>query len=408
MRIFKIYFLVIAITYVCRVVAFQNIHNKWKFKQGSIKFSDKSSIERESNTFFQDEPLNLNSFCDINDKVSHTFPSATDEAEYIKENNNNNINVIGKIERSQFDVNALNNKTEEVLIVFLDKILGSKIRRKLWTKLDYMHIHSSSGVIFIAGGLIWLVLSHLRLSNLISQNHDIDFTILDGILVAEYESPIIFCILFAGIINAMSAIPMAKFTNRKGYDVTDLKANGFIWGGTGLTSMCIWASLWFSNNNHDKTLDFWFVSLWSFICVISTWNWESMLRFNFEGSINDKSKPKNFSEKTLLYRLASWPNLSQIPFIMNIAIGGQEWFDRVLIDFPGQRAPLFHYSVASAIGYALSMLCETLRDRKIISFRVDLFILTFSILFPMISVLTDVLILNGHATINPSYYWVYF
>ena len=42
----------------------------------------------------------------------------------------------------------------------------------------------------------------------------------------------------------------------------------------------------------------------------------------------------------------------------------------------------YHYSLGSALGYALSMFSETLRDRKLVTLEQDLAILLFTFLFP--------------------------
>jgi hypothetical protein len=52
-------------------------------------------------------------------------------------------------------------------------------------------------------------------------------------------------------------------------------------------------------------------------------------------------------------------------FIYSMCFGGEVWLAQVLELFPKMDVPLYHYGFASALGYALSMFSETLRDRKV-------------------------------------------
>jgi len=92
---------------------------------------------------------------------------------------------------------------------------------------------------------------------------------------------------------------------------------------------------------------------------------------------DDEAAEETLREKAILYRLASWPNLTQLAFVYNMASAdaATSWWAPVLARWPAERVPLFHYGMASAIGYALSMFSETLRDRKLVSLRVDLIVL---------------------------------
>jgi hypothetical protein len=112
-------------------------------------------------------------------------------------------------------------------------------------------------------------------------------------------------------------------------------------------------------------------------------------------------------EKAFLYRLASWPNLTQLLFVYNMAAADAEtsWLAPVLEKWPLERVPLFHYGLASAVGYSLSMFSETLRDRKLVSLRLDLIILVIGFVLPMVSVAVDGLVLGDDVTINPLDYW---
>merc|ERR1719198_2190539 len=87
-------------------------------------------------------------------------------------------------------------------------------------------------------------------------------------------------------------------------------------------------------------------------------------------------------QKKWLYRLASWPNLSQILFMLSIAIGGESWIVDIGEVYPDQMRLLYDYSFASMLGYSLSMFAETLRDRKLLSLTADFVILLLAVVVP--------------------------
>jgi hypothetical protein len=64
--------------------------------------------------------------------------------------------------------------------------------------------------------------------------------------------------------------------------------------------------------------------------------------------------------------------------------------------------------MASALGYALSMFSETLRDRKLVTLDQDLLILIIGFCFPMVSVIIDGLTYGSAVSINPAEYWALF
>ena len=68
----------------------------------------------------------------------------------------------------------------------------------------------------------------------------------------------------------------------------------------------------------------------------------------------------------------------------------------------------YHYGIASAMGYALSMFSETLRDRKLVTLEQDLLILIIGFCFPMVSVVIDGLTYGSAVTISPPEYWALF
>jgi|MDSY01.2.fsa_nt_gb hypothetical protein len=123
----------------------------------------------------------------------------------------------------------------------------------------------------------------------------------------------------------------------------------------------------------------------------------------FAGSSEDEMR-----KLALLYRLASWPNLTQLLFMWSVPLGGEPWLTRCVELWPLETIPLYHYSLASAMGYALSMLSETLRDRKLISLETDISILVLATFFPMGSVVLDKITYGESVTIVATDYWVLF
>ena len=276
------------------------------------------------------------------------------------------------------------------------------VRRRLWTRADFMHIHAVSGAYFLFLGIPWLLYSHVA-------------NLLDPSVPMETSSWFLTSLLVTGLVNALSAVPMSRFSSNKLLDLKDLKANGFTFGGTGLTCMCLYIAWWFSGDYPAFLLpfDIPIFLFWALICVSTTANWEIMLQQNFAanerktGKFSKVSKDE-MNKKAILYRLASWPNLTQLMFMYSIPFGGLGWLHAIEATHPMQNTPMYHYGIASAMGYALSMFSETLRDRKLVTLEQDLAILVIGFCFPMVSVLLDGLTYGSAVTISPLDYWVLF
>merc|ERR1719316_1683663 len=276
------------------------------------------------------------------------------------------------------------------------------VRRRLWTRADFMHIHSVSGAYFLFLGIPWLIYSHI-------------VNALDTSVPMQTSGPFLTSLLIAGLVNALSAIPMSRFSSDKMFDLKDLKANGFTFGGTGLTCMCLYIAWWFSGDYPDalRSFDIPIFFFWALVCVGTTANWETMLQQNFEANERETGKfakvsKKEMNQKAILYRLASWPNLTQLTFMYSIPFGGLAWLQQCEAQWPMQNTPMYHYGIASAMGYALSMFSETLRDRKLVTLEQDLLILIFGFAFPMVSVVVDGLTYGSAVTISPPEYWALF
>jgi len=311
------------------------------------------------------------------------------------------------------------------LSVLLEKTLGKKVKQRLWTKADFAHIHAVSGAIYLFIGIPWTIYTTIRH---FSEGGT------DAAMSENLSSVFLMFLIIQGAVNALSAIPMARFSSDKIFDLSDLKGLGFSMGGTGLTLMCLWASVWFAGDAYPDWLhglpDLAFFALWSFICIATTYNWETMLQQNMEGKEKTKKLTKaeanaagnrKFAtlkkngeeeladfEKSFLYRLASWPNLSQLLFLASPCFGGTAWLNRVTEVYPLQATLCYHYAFASALGYALSMFSETLRDRKLVTLRQDLIVLIIGTVYPMLLVVADAIAFGDKVTINPLDYWYIF
>ena len=208
------------------------------------------------------------------------------------------------------------------------------VRRRLWTRADFMHIHAVSGAYFLFLGIPWLFYSHI-------------VNAMDISVPMETSSWFLTSLMLSGLVNALSAVPMSRFTSNKIMDVKDLKANGFTFGGTGLTCMCLYIAYWFSGDYPDflRPFDIPMFLFWALVCLGTSVNWEVMLQQNFEanerttGKLSKLSKDE-MNKKAILYRVASWPNLTQLMFMYSIPFGGSAWLRAVQEQWPMQNTPM--------------------------------------------------------------------
>ena len=339
--------------------------------------------------------------------------------------------------------------------------------RRLWTKADFLHAHAISGTIFIPGATLWLIARVVD---------DFAGGSAEGYLAADSSLSLLLTV--AGVVNALTAIPMARFSSDKMFDLSDLKGNGFSLGGTGLTCMCAWMAWWFSGSYPALLhgIDAPLVVLFSLLCVATTVNWEVMVQQNFEGdgaeqrleaasatagaeasgrgggggaggatkktrqnrkfaaalkeelsSITADAQVDNDGEvaeamaaavvaktkqtievKKWLYRVASWPNLTQILFMSSIFLGSGPWLHNLDAAYPDQTRLLYDYAFSSMLGYSLSMFAETLRDRKLIGLEVDFAVLALGVFGPTGIFLIDAAASGAEAQWNPAEYWAIF
>ena len=88
----------------------------------------------------------------------------------------------------------------------VQKVFGKTVKQRLWTKADFMHINAVSGAIYLAAGIPWTLYTTFW-----------HFS-ADGIDLAQSENLSSFFLMFLalqGAVNAISAIPMARFSSNK-------------------------------------------------------------------------------------------------------------------------------------------------------------------------------------------------
>jgi len=83
------------------------------------------------------------------------------------------------------------------------------VRRRLWTRADFVHIHAVSGAYFLFLGIPWLLYSHV-------------VNALDTSVPMQTSSWFLTSLLLAGLVNALSAVPMSRFSSNKMLDLKDL------------------------------------------------------------------------------------------------------------------------------------------------------------------------------------------
>merc|ERR1719443_150570 len=168
-------------------------------------------------------------------------------------------------------------------LTFLDPT--GTVRKRLWTRADFMHIHAVTGAYFLFLGIPWLIYSHI-------------VNALDTSVPMQTSSWFLTSLLVAGLVNALSAVPMSRFSSNKMLDLKDLKANGFTFGGTGLTCMCLYIAWWFSGDYPMflRPFDIPIYFFWALVCIGTTVNWEIMRQQNFEANERETGKLSRVSK----------------------------------------------------------------------------------------------------------------
>ena len=304
--------------------------------------------------------------------------------------------------------------------------MGKGVRRwtrRLYTRQDRLNLHKLSGLWLITAGVPCAVMS-----------------LAAGFQASPLPAPmdtntaLLQSVLLAGALNGLTGIPMAGFQRIKTLDFSSMQTIrplGWLLQGTGMTTMHLWVTWWFSGAYPEQwhRFDALAVGFWALVIVGSTVQEEAQLQLELarfgdqNGDAAGRSELAGAGAGTkagaadgdldywttiVLFRLGSWPNLTQLPFLYSIACGSTVWLTTVSEAYPKQELMLFHFGLVSALGYAISIFAETLRARRLIDLRTDLIILTCCFTFPMFAVFLDALAYGSQVTINPLEYWLIF
>lgn len=284
----------------------------------------------------------------------------------------------------------------------------ARLRRALWTPLDVGHTHAVSGALFLAGALAWIAwVAHAQAAGAATPHAPI------------FGGEASLAVLAVGVWNGLSALPMASDARVASQDLDRYHALAFRWGGTAQLVACAWLCWWFSGlyPSVPRPVD-------AALCVASMSSIAWVVYFSEESirTVDRKVETGGFVhgrravtlskderiQLSALARLGSYPNVFQLPVLVNVFLGGRAWLDVALDKFPHQAALLHHYLFACAASYAITFFATTLRDRKLITIRQDLAMLATGTALPFLTMFADVSAFPGAATLNPLDYNVGF
>lgn len=284
----------------------------------------------------------------------------------------------------------------------------ARLRRALWTPLDVGHTHAVSGALFLAGAFAWIAwVAHAQAAGAAAPHAPI------------FGDEASLAVLAVGVWNGLSALPMASDERVASQDLDRYHALAFRWGGTAQLAACAWLCWWFSGlyPSVPRPVD-------AALCVASMSSIAWVVYFSEESirAVDRKVATGGFVhgrraatlskderiQLSALARLGSYPNVFQLPVLVNVFLGGRAWLDAALDKFPHQAALLHHYLFACATSYAITFFATTLRDRKLITIRQDLAMLATGTALPFLTMFADVSAFPGAATLNPLDYNVGF
>ena len=226
-------------------------------------------------------------------------------------------------------------------------------------------------------------------------------------------------VLAVGVWNGLSALPMASDERVASQDLDRYHALAFRWGGTAQLAACAWLCWWFSGlypsvpRPVDAALCVASMSSIAWVVYFSEESIRAVDRKVATGGFVHGRRAATLSQDeriqlSALARLGSYPNVFQLPVLVNVFLGGRAWLDAALDKFPHQAALLHHYLFACATSYAITFFATTLRDRKLITIRQDLAMLATGTALPFLTMFADVSAFPGAATLNPLDYNVGF
>jgi hypothetical protein len=293
----------------------------------------------------------------------------------------------------------------------------SLLKRRLWTKADYLHSHAISGTAFMVIGTFYVLYflsdqlfnsAHLALS----ENGTIGWVPL--------------AIMWTGVINCVSCLPMSKFSKGEGKGAGyDTKGAGFKGLGIGMTMLGIWTAYFFSGHYPQAVAPLDPILALGFLAVIihgivnsevalskelaekapmmtadGVWKGTTTATGGVDVGASPPTEKETRMEIILNHRVASYPNLLHLPVLYNIIVGGQEWMYKVIEKFPLEPTLLFHASFGIAVANSIVFLGATLKDRKLMTLRQWL-LLQVVVLTPFVTTVVDIGTLGGKVSINP-------
>jgi len=276
-------------------------------------------------------------------------------------------------------------------------------RKRMWTSMDWLHLHAVSGVLFMGLGTLWFGWELAR-------------PVLGVEGAFEMPSPLLpwradsasMTLLMVAILNCFTCIPMSKFRN--GHDT---KGDGFKGLGTGMTLLAAWEALWVSGY-YPPVLEAATPAIaTAFLATIvhGIWTSEKALegavhRLDAKWARGSSNRETSLSydemrnDIVLNHRVASYPNLLHLPILWNIGIGGRGWLDTVLQSFPGESALLYDAAFGMALANSIVFLGATLKDRRLMTLR-EWLALQLVVLAPFVSTVVDCCVYGDSISVKP-------
>ncbi|KAG5180406.1 hypothetical protein JKP88DRAFT_349517 [Tribonema minus] len=256
------------------------------------------------------------------------------------------------------------------------------MKQRMWTKMDFLHLHAISGVAFSGVGTLW-IMKYL-------------YDAAQGAPMQAAPDALSLGLLTVGAINCFSCLPMTSNPNQAG---------GFKFLGVGMTLNSIWQAWWVSGTYPAglASVDPWLAG--AFLIAIVSGIVDSEVALSRELGIMQSRRVQptdvEVNETVINHRAASYPNLLHIPVLYNILAGGQPWLARVSERWPAEPMMLYHACFAIAVANSIVFLCATLKDRKLMTLRAWLYV-QLIVLAPLVTTAIDLHAAPGQLSIDPT------
>ncbi|CAN0040467.1 unnamed protein product [Ectocarpus sp. 4 AP-2014] len=261
------------------------------------------------------------------------------------------------------------------------------LRRRMITKEDWMHLHASSGALYIVGGSLYLL-------------GVIGMELFTGTPQLDTTSALPLCVLGFGAVNTFSSIPMAN-------------TRSWVLSGLCLSTMQLW-NAWYVSGAYPASLapaDPWLaaanLSLLVIACVEAE---EQILAEKRQREILARkgrrrtgkihTRGDDHVEGDAMNRAGSYGSLIFNTPHLYATLVGSGWVERLGEAFPDSPALLFHAYVALATSTSIAFLAPTLYQRRLIDAKMmsSMQFLTFA---PAVMSLIDASVMGAAATNNP-------